>query len=73
MATDKITLARVRERLGDQQTADLAMLAIDMLIAAPAKQQQYTYAAKIPWRMIHEGRSVLDAAGLDWRKLRREQ
>lgn len=65
------TLAQIQERIEDQAIADLTMLAIDLLIAPPEKGRAAT--AQVPWRMIDEGRAVLDAAGLDWRTTKRER
>lgn len=47
--------------------------AIEVAIAAPDQQQRYAFAAKVSWTRIHELRDALEAAGIDWRDVKRTQ
>jgi hypothetical protein len=46
---------------------DLWVTAIDIAIRAPYDQNPTTVDTKIPWLLIHELRSRLDALDINWR------
>lgn len=51
---------------------DLISVALEVAVAAPAKQGTYVYAASIPWTKIHELRAAFVAVGIDPLKIKRE-
>lgn len=65
------TRRTVAEVFGEQATDQLARWAIDVLAGpdVPEGHSRTTMDAKVPWSEIERGRAVLEAAGIDWRKL----
>jgi hypothetical protein len=53
-------------KLTDEQRA-VFVAAIEVAIAAPLKQGENVWAAKVKWGAIHELRGALDLCGIDWR------
>lgn len=50
---------------------DLWVAAIDVAVTAPLRKGEYVHAALVPWSLINDLRSSLDALGIDWRKVKR--
>jgi hypothetical protein len=61
----------VADAFGPEVADELAKWAIDTLCSGhvPETQNASAYAAKVPWSMVHEGRRLLEGAGIDWRAL----
>lgn len=47
--------------------------AIECAISAPTKQPKATFAAKVKWSAVNELRDALEACGIDWKKVKREE
>lgn len=45
--------------------------AIEIATWPPLRRESYTSSAKVPWLLIEELRERLDAAGIDWREVRK--
>lgn len=50
----------------------VVVAAIEVAIAPHAKAR-HTFAAKVSWTRIEELRAALEAVGIDWRAVQREQ
>lgn len=51
---------------------DLWVTAIEIAAAAPLKQRENVWAARVPWTMIDRLRTALDELGLDWETVKTE-
>lgn len=47
----------------------LERLAIEVAISAPEKQNETTFAARVPWSIVHALRAELERKGVDWRPI----
>lgn len=47
-------------------------LLVEVAIGAPLKKNEFSVEARIPWELMDRIRSELDAAGIQWRKVRNE-
>lgn len=51
---------------------DLISKALEVAVAAPAKQGAYVYSAQVPWALIHELRAAFEKLGIDPLKIKRD-
>lgn len=62
----------LRDAIGGDATEKLAQIALDMLVMAPQKRSRYAIWAQVPWSLLERGHGVLDAAGVDRKKMHKD-